>query len=91
MKISHIADVPLMEITHAREGIGKGRDAQSIVHGIAVSRRSLGEVAELEDVVRLEQRDAVVEVEALASSDLGELLVECAAAGDGCHAFPLSM
>ena len=60
-------------------------DEEDVVRAAAEAARGVGQLAEREQVVALEQRDAVVEVEALTRddlvADLHELLV--AACGDG--------
>ena len=58
----HAADVRLVQI--------QVLDEVDLVGAAAQPAREVGELAELEQVVRLEERDAVLEVEALAGLDL---------------------
>ena len=58
----HAADVRLVHV--------EVLDEEDLVRSAANAAREVGERAELEQVVRLEERDAVVEVEALSGLDL---------------------
>ncbi len=58
----HAADVRLVHV--------QVLDEVDLVRAAAHPAREIGERAELEEVVRLEDRDAVVEVEALSGLDL---------------------
>ncbi len=58
----HAADVRLVDV--------EVLDEEDLVGAAAHATREIGERAELEEVVRLEDRDAVVEVEALSGLDL---------------------
>jgi hypothetical protein len=58
----HAADVRLVHV--------QVLDEEDLVRSAALTAREIAERAELEEIVGLEDRDAVVEVEALASLDL---------------------
>ena len=60
-------------------------DEEDLVGAAAVTASKVGQLAQLEDVVRLEERDAVVEVKALARHDLLADLLQCRSSGGGGH------
>ena len=73
----HATDVRLVQV--------QVLDEVDLVGAATLPARPVGELAELEQVVGLEQRQAVLEIEPLAGLDLLPDRFERGCAGQGCH------
>ena len=63
-------------------------DEVHVIGAATVATREVGQLAEFENVVRLEQRDAVVEVKAFARDDLLANFLQCGVACNRGHGAP---